>query len=53
MKLGVPKETASGENRVAIVPEVVQRLGRSGVEVVVESGAGAGARIPDEQYTEA
>jgi proton-translocating NAD(P)+ transhydrogenase subunit alpha len=53
MKLGVPKEAASGENRVAMVPEVVQRLGRSGVDVVVEAGAGAGARIPDELYTEA
>src|SRR3954452_22744163 len=53
MKLGVPKETASGENRVAMVPEVVQRLGKTGVEVVVESGAGAGARIPDDHYTEA
>jgi NAD(P) transhydrogenase subunit alpha len=53
MKLGVPKEAASGENRVAIVPEVVQRLGRSGVDVVVEPGAGAGARIPDDHYTQA
>src|SRR3954447_15297686 len=53
MKLGVPKESASGENRVAMVPEVVGRLGRSGVDVVVEAGAGAGARIPDELYTEA
>jgi NAD(P) transhydrogenase subunit alpha len=53
MKLGVPKEVASGENRVAMVPEVVQRLGRSGVDVVVEAGAGQGARIPDELYTEA
>src|SRR3954463_12575567 len=53
MKLGVPKETASGENRVAMVPEVVQRLGKSGVDVVVEAGAGAGARIPDEHYTNA
>src|SRR3954451_23537536 len=53
MKLGVPKESASGENRVAMVPEVVGRLGRSGVDVVVESGAGGGARIPDEHYTEA
>src|SRR3954451_18080542 len=52
MKLGVPKEAASGENRVAIVPEVVERLGRSGVDVVVETGAGAGARIPDDHYTE-
>src|SRR3954467_11032392 len=53
MKLGVPKEAASGENRVAMVPEVVERLGRSGVDVVVEAGAGAEARIPDDHYTEA
>src|SRR3954447_20865006 len=53
MKLGVPKESASGEQRVAMVPEVVGRLGRSGVDVVVECGAGAGARIPDDHYTEA
>src|SRR3954447_17967115 len=53
MKLGVPKEAASGENRVAMVPEVIERLGRSGVDVVVEAGAGAEARIPDDHYTEA
>jgi H+-translocating NAD(P) transhydrogenase subunit alpha len=53
MKLGVPKEVTSGENRVAMVPEVAQRLGRSGVEVVVELGAGAAARIPDQLYTDA
>jgi NAD(P) transhydrogenase subunit alpha len=53
MKLGVPKESASGENRVAMVPEVVGRLAKSGVDVVVEAGAGAGARIPDALYTEA
>jgi H+-translocating NAD(P) transhydrogenase subunit alpha len=53
MKLGVPKESASGENRVAMVPEVVGRLGRANVDVVVEAGAGAAARIPDELYTEA
>src|SRR3954453_4577080 len=53
MKLGVPKETASGESRVAMVPEVVGRLAKAKVDVVVEAGAGAGARIPDEHYTEA
>jgi H+-translocating NAD(P) transhydrogenase subunit alpha len=53
MKLGVPKETASGEHRVAMVPEVVGRVGRSGIDVVLEAGAGADARIPDELYTEA
>jgi NAD(P) transhydrogenase subunit alpha len=52
MLIGVPKETAEGEHRVALVPEVVGKLrgGESGVEVVVERGAGAGALIPDGQY---
>ena len=46
--IGVPKESAPGERRVALVPDVVRRLG-DGVEVVVEPGAGAGALIPDER----
>ncbi len=55
MKIGVPKETAEGERRVALVPEVVRKLagGENGIEVVVERGAGAGALIPDSQYEEA
>ena len=53
MKVGVPRETAPGERRVAIVPEVVRRLGGKGVEVVVEPGAGAGALIPDRLFEEA
>ncbi|MBV8219993.1 MAG: Re/Si-specific NAD(P)(+) transhydrogenase subunit alpha [Solirubrobacterales bacterium] len=55
MQIGVPKETAEGERRVALVPEVVGKLGGgdNGVEVVVERGAGAGALIPDSQYEEA
>ncbi len=55
MQIGVPKETAQGEHRVALVPEVVGKLsgGENGVEVVVERGAGAGALIPDTQYEEA
>ena len=55
MLIGVPKETAEGEHRVALVPEVVGKLsgGENGVEVVVERGAGAGALIPDAQYEEA
>ena len=55
MQIGVPKETAEGEHRVALVPEVVGKLsgGENGVEVVVERGAGAGALIPDAQYEEA
>ena len=53
MKLAVVKESRPGEDRVAIVPEVASRLARTGVEVVVESGAGAAARFPDDAYREA
>jgi NAD(P) transhydrogenase subunit alpha len=52
MKLGVPKESVPGEHRVAMVPEVAQRLQKAGVEVVVEPGAGAGGMIPDAEYTD-
>jgi H+-translocating NAD(P) transhydrogenase subunit alpha len=50
MNVSVPKETAAGERRVALVPDVVARLVRSEVEVVVEAGAGAGAHQPDSAY---
>ena len=53
LSLGVPKETAPLERRVALVPETVARLAKDGVEVVVESGAGAGAYFSDEQYAAA
>ena len=53
MRIGVPKETAEGEHRVALVPDVVAKLTKAGHEVVVESGAGAGAMLPDEAFTEA
>jgi len=53
MRIGVPKETAEGERRVALVPEVVKKLSDQGLEVVVQRGAGAGALIPDSQYEEA
>jgi NAD(P) transhydrogenase subunit alpha len=54
MKIGVPRETAAGERRVALVPATVRSLAkREGVEVIVESGAGAEAGLPDEQFTEA
>jgi proton-translocating NAD(P)+ transhydrogenase subunit alpha len=50
MKIGVPKETASNERRVALVPDAVARLIKTGFEVLVEKGAGAGARLPDDAY---
>src|ERR671921_104647 len=53
MVVGVPKETADGERRVAMVPDVVKRLQAKDVEVVVESGAGEAALIPDALFEEA
>ncbi|HEY8779165.1 MAG TPA: Re/Si-specific NAD(P)(+) transhydrogenase subunit alpha [Solirubrobacterales bacterium] len=53
MRIGVPKETAEGERRVALVPDVVKSLKESGLDVAVESGAGAESGHPDPQYTEA
>jgi H+-translocating NAD(P) transhydrogenase subunit alpha len=53
MKVGVAKETAPGERRVALVPEALGRLTAAGLEILVEAGAGSGALIPDQAYTEA
>ena len=53
MKLSVPKETAEGERRVALVPEVAKKLSAQDVEVVLEQGAGESAHVPDSQYEEA
>jgi len=53
VQIGVPRESAEGERRVALVPEVVGKLKGEGLDVVVERGAGAGALIPDEQYEQA
>ncbi|KKL77224.1 hypothetical protein LCGC14_2037040, partial [marine sediment metagenome] len=53
MKIAIVKETASGETRVAVVPETVKRLVDSGLEVVVEAGAGLGAMSDDAAYRSA
>src|ERR671927_225202 len=53
MVVGVPKETAPGERRVALVPEVVKRLQGKDIDVVVEAGAGERALIPDAVFEEA
>ena len=52
MRIGVPRETAAGERRVALVPEVVGKL-VGGFEVLVERGAGEAASFPDSAYGEA
>jgi H+-translocating NAD(P) transhydrogenase subunit alpha len=48
--IGVPRETAAGEKRVATVPEVVEKLVKLGFSVAVESGAGDGANFADDTY---
>lgn len=50
MRIGVPSEIHAGEKRVAIVPEVVDKLRRLGFSIAVESGAGEGASCSDEAY---
>ena len=53
MKVGVARETAHGERRVALVPEALGKLTAAGCEILVEAGAGAGAMIPDQAFTDA
>src|SRR6478735_7090549 len=50
MKIGVAKETARGERRVALVPEALGKLKAAGLDIVVERGAGAGSSFPDADY---
>jgi NAD(P) transhydrogenase subunit alpha len=53
VKIGVPKETAEGERRVALIPDVVKSLADKEIHVVVESGAGVESGHPDDSYTDA
>lgn len=53
MSVGVVRETADGERRVALVPKVVSSLVGKKVPVIVEAGAGLGALIPDQAYVDA
>jgi NAD(P) transhydrogenase subunit alpha len=53
MRIAVPKETALGERRVALVPESCKKLIQAGYEVAIESGAGESAGYPDAAYREA
>ena len=48
--IGIPKETAAGEKRVATVPEVVEKLMKLGFRVIVETGAGDGSNFADDVY---
>src|SRR5207245_11517944 len=53
MRIGVVRETAPGERRVALVPETVGRLAKASNELIVERGAGEASSFPDRMYTEA
>ncbi len=53
MRIGVPRESVTGERRVALAPESVARLVKSGIEISVETGAGVPANFPDETYARA
>ena len=53
MKVGVARETAAGERRVALVPEELGKLTAAGLDVLVEADAGAGAMIPDQAFADA
>ena len=53
MRIGVSKEAAPGERRVALVPESAKKLIQAGYEVAIETGAGDAAGYPDAGYREA
>jgi NAD(P) transhydrogenase subunit alpha len=53
MYVAVPREHAAGERRVALTPDAVGRLAPLGIEVLLESGAGVPAALPDDAYREA
>src|SRR5213593_2334109 len=53
MRVAIPRETAPGERRVALVPETVSKLTETGFEIRVERGAGAEAGFPDDDYAHA
>ncbi|MFT5503269.1 MAG: NAD(P) transhydrogenase subunit alpha [Gammaproteobacteria bacterium] len=53
MKIAVPREIHAGEKRVATTPDVVEKLIKSGFEVIVEAGAGVGASYSDKAFEQA
>ena len=53
VKIGVAKETANGERRVALTPETCGKLAKAGAEVTVERGLGRAAHFPDDAYVAA
>src|SRR5207253_6354630 len=52
VRIVVPRETAPGERRVALVPESCKKLIQAGYEIAIESGAAASAGFPDQAYVD-
>ena len=53
MRIAVPKETKSGELRVALVPDIISKLTKAGLEVIIESNAGLASEYSDKQFSDA
>src|SRR5258708_20864818 len=53
MKVGIPRETWPGENRVALIPSAAAGLKKNGLDVVVEQDAGVAAGFPSSAYQQA
>jgi NAD(P) transhydrogenase subunit alpha len=53
MRIAVPKEIREGEKRVALVPDIINKLTRLGYEVSIESGAGTHSQVTDEDFKSA
>ncbi len=53
MRIAVPLEVKSGEKRVALVPDIISKLTKAGLEVVIETGAGVAAQYSDKQFSDA
>ncbi len=53
MRVAVPKETRPGEKRIALVPDIISKLTKAGLEVIIESGAGVAAEFSDAQFAAA
>jgi NAD(P) transhydrogenase subunit alpha len=50
MQVGIPREIATGETRVALIPSSLPALKKAGLEVIVQEGAGVAAGFPDDEY---
>ncbi len=49
--IGVPAETAPGERRLPVVPDIIKKYQGTGAEVVIQSGAGKAAHFPDDAFS--